>query len=68
MMANLGMSDDKETPIITMIYIKAYRLKGDFAGLKQAVCSCFGSTSLGVAHILLRDFCGADLGHLDYLL
>ena len=44
-----------------LAFIKAYRLKGDHTGLKQAVLSTFDSTSLAAAHRSLWDVCKIDL-------
>ena len=44
-----------------LAFIKAYRLKGDKLGLKQAVLSTFDPTSLSSSHKLLWDFCRDDL-------
>ena len=44
-----------------LAFIKAYRLKGDKLGLKQAVLSTFDPTSLRSSHKLLWDFCRDDL-------
>ena len=47
-----------------LAFIKAYRLKGDVVGLKQAVLARFDSASLGTSHKLLWDTCGEDLEQL----
>lgn len=44
-----------------LAFIKAYRLRGDAVGLKQAVLSVFDSTSLATAYKSLWDNCEADL-------
>ena len=44
-----------------LAFIKAYRLKGDAFGLKQAVLSTFDSVSLSDAYKSLWDTCGDDL-------
>ena len=47
-----------------LAFIKAYRLKGDSVGLKQAVFSRFDPVSLGTSHRMLWDTCGDDLEQL----
>ena len=47
-----------------LAYIKAYRLKGDSAGLKQSVCSSFDSSALSSAHRRLWDYCSKELEQL----
>ena len=47
-----------------LAFIKAYRLKGDKLGLKQAVLSAFDPTILARAHKNLWDFCKDNLVHL----
>ena len=47
-----------------LAFIKAYRLKGDTLGMKQAVLSTFDSSSLATAHKCLWDKCGDDLKQL----
>ena len=47
-----------------LAFIKAYRLKGDKLGLKQAVLSAFDPTVLARAHKNLWEFCKDDLVHL----
>lgn len=42
----------------SLAFIKAYRLKGDTCGLKQAVLSVFDAVSLSAAHKSLWDVCG----------
>ena len=44
-----------------LAYIKAYRLKGDAVGLKQAVLSTFDSSALAAAYKSLWDICCVDL-------
>lgn len=47
-----------------LAYIKAYRLRGDSAGLKQSVCSSFDSSALSSAHRRLWDYCSKELEQL----
>ena len=44
-----------------LAFIKAYRLRGDSAGLKQSVCSSFDSSALSSAHKHLWDYCSKEL-------
>ena len=44
-----------------LAFIKAYRLKGDKLGLKQAVLAAFDAASLGSAHTNIWDSCRDDL-------
>ena len=50
-----------------LAFNKAFRLKGDCVGLKQAVHSRFDPTSLSISQKLLSDVRGEDLARLGMI-
>lgn len=59
-------SCDLATPLVNplLAFVKAYKLRGDNLGIKQAVLSSFDEVSIASAYRILWDSCKAQLEHL----